>query len=541
MRMQAKIRTKSGPVEIRENMVDQIIRYFDPLRGQARFRSRLLMAWTGGYTAGSVSRRQTKLWSTVTRDADADILPDLKTLRDRSRDLIRNNPIATGAMLTKKLNVVGSGFKLNSQIDRDIVNMSDDQAEAWEAKTEREWRLFWESKECDIARTLTGQDITRMAYSQALENGDVFIILPRQKLAFFPYDLRLQVIEADRVCNDNNAGDTLKLAGGVEKDDNGAPVAYHIMTAHPGSIASDVKRWTWITVPAFASKTGLRNVIHLYAPIRPGQTRGVPDLAPIMEPLKQLDRYTEAELMAAVVAGMFTVFIESDSGGINLDLSGIEDDTGSTTTEDYALGNGAIVGLAKGEKINVANPGRPNAVFDAFTQAILRQVGVALGLPFEILIKNFTASYSASQAAILEALKYYISERQWLIANFIQPIYEIWMYEAVAKGRIAAPGFFTDALIRQAYLGAEWIGPARGMIDETKEVEAAGKRLELGLTTRAEETARLTGGDWEKKHVQSVKEHNKRKEDGLEQAAPKAAAIIAPPPPPEPPPQEGEG
>ncbi len=43
---------------------------------------------------------------------------------------------------------------------------------------------------------------------------------------------------------------------------------------------------------------------------RPGQRRGVPVLAPVIEALKQLGRYTDAELVAAVVSGLFTVFVK---------------------------------------------------------------------------------------------------------------------------------------------------------------------------------------------------------------------------------------
>ena len=165
--------------------------------------------------------------------------------------------------------------------------------------------------------------------------------------------------------------------------------------------------------------------------------------------------------------------------------------------------------------ISVADPKRPNTAFDPFVLAILRQTGVALELPFEVLVKHFTASYSAARAALLEAWKFFMTRRYWLSVNFCQPVYEAWMAEAVATGRISAPGFFDDPLIRRAYCGSEWVGPAKGMIDERAEVEAAQWRVEMGISTLAEETAALTGGDWEKKHVQSAKEFRMRKEAGL--------------------------
>ena len=377
--------------------------------------------------------------------------------------------------------------------------------------------LFWDSKECDLARRLNGHSITRMVYRQEKENGDVFILLPRKKRIGVAYDLKLQIIEADRVCNNKDAPDSKNLSGGIATDNDGAPLAYHILKTHPGAAGAINKAWQ--IRKAFNSKTGLLNVIHFFNPTRPGQSRGVPDLASVIEPFKQLGRYTEAEIMAAVISGFFTVFLESDpsSGGTlgqQFNYSG--DDGGSTSSDkDLKLGNGLIVGLNPGEKVHDSDPGRPNSNFDDFVLAILRQIGVGLELPFEILIKHFTASYSAARAALLELWKYVLTERKLLADNFLRVVQEVWMYEAVASGRIPAPGFFADPGIRKAYLGGTWIGPAKGQINELAEVKAAKERLSVHLSTLADETAELTGGDWDTNHVQQVKEKNKQVKDGL--------------------------
>jgi lambda family phage portal protein len=357
-------------------------------------------------------------------------------------------------------------------------------------------------------------------YGQEKENGDVFVLLPRRTRLGVPYDLRLQIIEADRVCNKDNSADTATLAGGIEKDADGAPKNYHILKHHPGAIATGVNM-EWQIRAAYNEKTGLRNVIHFYNPTRPGQSRGVPDLAAVIEPLKQLGRYTDAEIMAAVVSGFFTVFVESDlgtGGGPLGNTFQYADDAGNTTSgsdKDMKLGNGLILDLAPGEKVSTANPGRPNQAFDTFVQAVLRQIGVGLELPFEILIKHFTASYSAARAALLEMWKYVLSERQLLADNFLRPVQQVWMYEAVAKGRIAAPGYFDDPMIRRAYLAGAWVGPAKGQLDELKEAKAARERLDGRLSTLATETAELTGADWDDNHVQQVKERNAQIRDGL--------------------------
>jgi len=258
-----------------------------------------------------------------------------------------------------------------------------------------------------------------------------------------------------------------------------------------------------------------RNVVHLYRELRVGQSRGVPDMAPVIELLKQLGDYTECEVTAAVVSSIFTVFTKTPSGTGLPPMSPSE--TGAKSTDkDVKMGPGAIIDLLPGEDVEFANPNRPNTAFDGFVQSVLRQIGVALELPYEILIKHFTASYSASRAAMLEAWRYFNREREWLAENFCQVIYETWLEEAVALGRVNAPGFLTgDIAYRKAWSGAQWVGPARGMIDELKEVKAAKERINLTISTLAEETSQMTGGDWDAKMRQRAKEDKLLKENGL--------------------------
>ncbi len=501
---------------ITPNFIDRAIGYFDPIRAAKRLRGRALMAYAGSYFGASTSRRATKSWITSVGDADSDLLYDLPKLRERSRDLCRNTPLAVGAISTALTNTVGTGLKLQSRIDRDVIRMNDTQADQWEAKTEREFRLWTESQECDAARTLNFASIQELTFRQTLENGDVFTLTPRFKRGDFPYMLKLQTVEADRVCNEKWGQNTDLLTEGIQKDTNGAPTAYHILNQHPGSDIASRKSFTWTIVPAFGSRTNLRNVIHSFRVLRPGQTRGVPYLAPVIESLKMLDRYTEAELMAAVIAAMFTVFIKSESGDTNFDLTGMGEETGATSTDtDLKLGNGAIVGLAKGEDIATANPNRPNAVFDMFVTAIMEQIGTALEIPYEIIVRHFSSSFSASRAALLEAWRFFRGRRAWLAQNFCQPIYEIWLYEAIASGRIAAPGYFADPLIRKSYEGALWVGDSPGYIDPQRDITAARERLELGISTLDEETTLITGGDMEKNMPRIRKERKELAEIGL--------------------------
>lgn len=502
-------------IDVKQNILDKLISYVDPVRGLDRMRAKTVMALAGSNTAGSRGRRATSSWKPGDGDADADTLFDLPVMRERSRDLIRNNALAAGAINTKVTNVIGTGLKLNAQIDADFLGLSKDKAREWQKKAEREFALWADSPDCDIERTLNFYSMQELTFRQVLENGDLFVLLTYKKLKTTPYEFRLQMIEADRVSNPNRTHDSMTLAGGVEKDEAGCPIRYHFTNRHPGTLKTGMPSLIWYSVEAFGAESGRRNVLHLYKKLRVGQSRGIPDLAPVTEAFKQLGQYTEAEITAAVVSGMFAVFIETENAAGIAPMDPTSETQGSITDKDYKLSTGAMIDLKPGEKVTTTQPGRPNMNYDPFVMAILRQIGVALELPFEILVKHFTASYSAARAALLEAWKFFNNRREWMAAYFCQPIYETFLEEAVATGRLSAPGFFRDAAIRKAYSSAQWMGPAPGMLNPLDEVRAAEGRIEAGLSNQQIECSQL-GYEWEDVQNQRIIEVNLRREAGLD-------------------------
>ena len=521
---------------IRGNLLDRAINYVNPITGAKRQKARIFQAVSGSYISGSKSRRQTSQWNTPNGSADDDILYDLPTTRDRSRDMLRNDPMALGAVNTVVTNVIGSGLKLKPSIDAEALGLTDAEADAWEAKTKREFNLWAGSKNADAARTLNFNGIQELAFRSTLESGDVIALMPMIKRTMTPYKLAVQLIEGDRLTNPNNIADTPTLTAGIKKDTTGAPIEYNIMNRHPGAQRfADMPPIKWAKVPAWGAKSGRQNVIHLFTQTRPGQTRGMPYLAPVIETLKMAGKYTEAELISAVISGMFSVFIETENAqGLDMETNLGAETKASAGDADIKMASGMIVDLKPGEKVTSANPGRPNTAFDPFVQAILRQVGVALELPYEVLVKHFTASYSAARAALLEAWKFFKKRREWLAENFCNPVYENWMDEAVILGRIEAPGYFADALIRAAWLGARWDGPGRGMIKEKEEADAALKKVVGGLSTLEGEIVKIDGGDFNTITRQRAKEKKLRETLGLEAPIeqPQEPAPAAPPAPP---------
>ena len=505
------------------NFIDRAIAYFSPKYGIERQKNRAALALMNGGYSGAGYQERMAYWQPGIGDSDADSLRDLRELRARSRDLVRNSPISAGALETMVTNVVGSGLRLISRIDADKLGLDPDAAEEWQDQVEREFALWAESEFADAYGHQNFAELQDLAFRTTQESGDCVVVLPQIKRQDWPFSLAVQIIEADRISNPGWVHDTDELTAGFEFDSNHAPVAVHISNRHPGRyIAPTDFKWTRVQM---RGKSGRRNALHLMRKIRPGQTRGVPALAPIIEHLKQLTRYSQAEVDAAVNSAVFSLFVKMDPDTFT---DTFDDDAQAAYIDsakrwDGTLKSGAAINLLPGEEVSSPSMGRPNPNFDPFVNAVMTQIGMALNIPKEVLTKHFQSSYSAARAALLDAWRTFKIRREWLAAKFCQPVYAEWLADAVAAGRISAPGFFADPAIRKAWAGAQWTGDGAGAIDPLKEVQAAQARVDMGLTTLAEEISAYDGGDWDDKHRESVRITEDRIEDGLQ-------APNAPPP-----------
>ena len=488
-----------------------------------------------GYSHYGANRTKPSVsaWYSSSKSPAEDISDNLELLRERSRDLYAGGgPLGRGAVDRIVLNSVGPGLTLNCRISAEILGLSENEAAEWEQTTEREFAFWAESKNCDVARSMNFYELQNLCFKSVLLNGDALVILPMRITKNFPYDLRIALIEGDRLHDPLIKPYKTIIDGGVELDIDGKPVAYHIANRHPLSELSNQPILEYVRVPAFGALTGRRNVLHLLPMERIGQHRGVPFLAPVIEVLKQLGRYGDAELMAALIGAMFAIFFEHEllnEGDTNLGEDEYASDLGKSETLEEKLQRwkeyvesmtpndiyGMLGDMPPGTKATSVSPARPNKNFDGFVMSLVRQIGSALGIPAEVLFLNFENSYSASRGALLEAWKVFRYWREWWTTNFCQPIYEEWLYEAVLKGRVNAPVFFDDPMKRYAYSWAEWTGPSQGQLDPVKEVKAAVLRVENGFSTRQRETAELTGGDWELNHRQLIKEEAMRREAGF--------------------------
>jgi len=516
------------------NIVDKAIAFVSPRIALKREMARTRLSFmrdlkNSGYdqSGASTQKKSLKGWTAVSKSPQEDIDANLHTLRQRSRDLYMSSPLGVSAIKINRTNVIGGGLKLKAKIDYEILGLTREQAERWEKNTEREFDLWAQSKWCDALRLSNFYELQQLALISWLMNGDAWgLIKYEDPTSWMPYGLRIHLIEADRISTpemgqitssfimtkSNTVGEAENgntIYNGVEVDSNGTVVAYYICNQYPNSNIKGYKK-EWVRVEAFGQRTGNPNILQIFEQERCEQYRGIPYLTPVIEALKQITRYTEAELTAAVVQAFFTAFIKYEGPKTEIPFGEVipeEQQVDQPDPTTYELGAGTINVLGPNEDVVFADPKRPGSGFEGFVNNITKQIGAALEIPHELLTKNFMASYSASRAALLEAWKAFKMRRTWFSSDFTQPIYELWLAEAVARGRINAPGFFNDPIIRKAWARAEWIGPAQGQIDPTKEVEAAIMRVKQGFSTRERETYELTGGNWDDNIDQITREN----------------------------------
>ena len=512
------------------NIFDRMMAAFAPVhavkRAAAKAALSVINSGYGNYGANR-TKKSMRGWEYFGGSAKEDIEDNLDVLRQRSRDAYMGIPVATASLKTMRTNVIAGGLMPAPQIDADFLGFSDEQAEDLQTEIAREFSLWADTPVCDAERVDNFYKLQQLAFLSYLMNGDTIVLLPVKEAAGQPYSLRIRLIEADRVCSPDgydrlspctvNGYHVQQIVQGVETDADGMVVAYWICNRHPLSNGATLQpgKMEWVRVKAFSEVTGRRNVLHIMNRERVGQRRGVPILAPVLEALKQLGRYTDAEITAAVLSAMFTVFVKSESASNGRPFGEMLPPDMLIDAQDQSsieLGPGAIVSLNPGEELQFADPKHPNTGYDTFTNAMIRQIGAALEIPPEVIFKQFTTSYSAARGALNEFWRTCQMQRDWFTDDFCKPVYEEWFAEGVARGRINAPGFFDDPAVRKAYTGCKWNGPARTNLNPVQEVTAAVERVEAGFSTAQEETATMTGGDYNRNIRQRVIEAKRKRE-----------------------------
>ena len=455
-----------------QTALDRLIGWITPAAGVRRLRARAALGVaTRGYEGAKTGRR-TAGWVSGSNSANAEIGPSLVALRNRSRELIRDNPYAAKAARAFVGNAVGTGF---------MLRLSEGQG-VWD-----DW-----CRECDADGQHDFAGLIALAVSAMFESGEVLIRLrwrrPEDGLAV---PLQIQVIEPDYI--DNLKNEQLPGGGwilnGVEFDAIGRRVAYWLYGAHPGDSAPILKSLTSRRVPA-------SDIVHLYEKTRPGQVRGVPRMAPAMLRLRDLDDYEEAELVRKGIESCFAAFVTTE----NDDENGVTG-TGKTGTPGRieTLAAGTVQYLKNGEDVTFGAPQHVRG-YEDYVRQQLHAIAAGAGLTYELLTGDLSqVNYSSMRGGLLE-FRRQIEQFRWLA---LVPM----ALDRILDAFLVAAGL-SGALRPKAQITRTWTAPRWEWVDPVKDV--AGELLEIAAGLKSwQEGVRGRGGD-PAQNIKEIQEDQKR-------------------------------
>jgi lambda family phage portal protein len=382
-------------------------------------------------------------------------------------------------------------------------------------KIESRWGLWAKKKKVSHNWRDNYYTLSRKLFGKLLIDGEYFVLL-RYSQTRKKNPLTLQMIAPENIqaINSTAVGKN-NIVDGIEYDVNGREVAYHII--------SDIKSSTSTRVPAFGSRSGRTVVIHNTIGDGP---RGIGILVGIITELTKLADLQAAELQAAVINALFAVWVETELGGEEKDLfakQGVNGVGGSTQTTrpfdeaDYQakidklnLNDAGLIvsNIGQGQKLHSFDTKRPTANFEAFYQAVKRNLLSAAGMSIAVNDYKFDASFSAARGELLVFWMRIMTFRFDQATDFDSVIYQMWLWGEVDRGVFTMPGWNDDET-REAWSNAKFTGPQRPDIDPMKSMNAAKLEIKEGIKTRAQTTAERGGGDYEE-NVERLTEENKQ-------------------------------
>jgi len=316
--------------------------------------------------------------------------------------------------------------------------------------------------------------------------------------------LQVDFLDPNQIRGDAYTSTHAQMPGddGINRDAAGREISYKIWT-----IGKEGK-YTETTVPAVGEKSGRIMMLHGFNPEYAGQGRGFSKLVHIIQELSDLTGFKIAVLQKAINQASIIAAIENEQQDASQPLAGRvagpitqygtsqdSEDTPTTgnTSEPVANWNmmheatlrqpGVLVGnLRRGDTWKNLQDTSPTPGFDAYCASVFSYLAASTGWAVELVLKKFSNSFSASRATLLLCYRTAQIERNETRADFLDPVYEMWLSEEIAAGRVSAPGW-SDPMLRAAWLACDWSSEPMPNIDPQKTMEADKGYAALGAQT----------------------------------------------------------
>jgi lambda family phage portal protein len=485
------------------------------------------------FRAASTQSQEMAQWRPAYASADSAIFPARDLSLARARDVVRDDPHARAGLDRRVDLLIGAGVRLVAQFDAESLGLDrktdKNTIRDLRRAIEREWRLFALDplRFCDATRQMSLNGRLRQLARTWAVAGETTSVLRWRRSGGGRYRTCVQTVDPDRLCNPNGEADSLRLRGGIEFDEFGVAIAYHIRNAHLADWYAGAESSVWERVPR-ETRWGRPVFVHGFEPEREGQTRSITPFHAIVQRLKMIGQHGDLELANATANALVIATMESNSpvgeatARMNIVDAGYADQRTAHYEKHRPAFNGVrIPVLPVGDTLKFNASPRQTTAFPAFQTAFLRSIASALGISYEQLSMDWSqTNYSSARAALNEVWRGVRRDFAAFVEQVVMPIYLAFLEEAFDRAYIVAPAGvpkFWD--MPAAWAASRWIGSPRGYVDPVKEAQGAGIRLD-NLTSTLEIEAAEQGLDFEDLLDQREYEDAELKARGLERVCP---------------------
>lgn len=442
----------------------------------------------------------------------------------RATDIAVNDAHGASIIDSITINTVGTGLWPRSTPNFKRLGITEEQAEALAETVE--WEFEQWAREAD-ARGVTDfyglqtQNVWAMLVKGEFVNLPLMLRDPARR-----YALAVQTVDPRRLCTPAAMSAAPDVRDGIRLGLAGQPISYYLANPENGLFVPGLDISQFEELPP---RRGHRPVVmHGFVAKEPEQCRGVSVFGPVMKLFRDKSDYLDFELVAAIVAANFPVWIEKSNAydanplpGASRGPFGSATNATGEQTVYRELTPGMIHYGNPGEKPTFPNPNRPSGNLPAFLETVLRAIGAGGGgMPYELVAKDFSkTNYSSARAALEEAWRVFGFTQDWLIKVFCQPLFEMVFEEAWLRSRIKLPAGAPDFYAARAeYCAAQWTVPERTSLDPVKEMVAHVMGKQNNVTTDADFCAKR-GKDYEATYQQRARERKLARKLELPEAA----------------------
>lgn len=455
-------------------------------------------------------------------------LIDHSTTRQNVRTACNENLIAKSIVSRFGDTIADIGLKRESTPDADTLGITSEQAEQWGEDVDRRFHLWAKSKKQHRSGQYNFYQSHRLYAEWIFRDNDIFprFFYSQRKDLLNP--LQFDFVEPNQIRGDSFTFSFYQTTGddGIIRNPDNTEKAYKVWLQIPGKY-----EYKSVTVPAVGPRSKRTMMLHGFAPKYAGQGRGFSPLAHAIQEFENATDFSSSVIKKAIAQSSIALGVENDQLDPSNPLENVNISGGAgpivDTGQEFAQppvtgplvnycplpeatirtpGSVGIFNLQKGDHLRHYPNNTPSDSYEQFMNTFTSYISASTGMPIEFLLIKFNRSYSASRAMLIIAWRIALIWREEMASDYLDPVFESWLSEEIAAGRIMAPGW-QDSILRAAWLTGNWIGSPMPQIDPQRAAKANEINAGMGLTTLDREARQLNGSSGKVNRVKLKKEY----------------------------------